>query len=120
MALFNINKNVKLAIQNFKLKSSEIKLGNALEFSFDVVSEKNATQKLVVDYIIHYRKKLGDLSPKVFKLVNINLPANAKQSVTKKQVLKDFTTRKHYFGEHFVEIQVNGVKIVKKKFILTK
>lgn len=119
LALFNISKNVKVAIQNFQLKSNNVKLGNALEFSFDVVSEKNATQKLVVDYIIHYRKKLGDLSPKVFKLVNINLPANDIQTITKKQVLKDFTTRKHYFGEHFVEIQINGVKLAKKKFMLT-
>lgn len=108
LSVFDFEKNVKIKIQNFKLSKQKIKLGESLKFEFDLVSEKNSPQKLVVDYIIQYRKKSGELSPKVFKLKEINLKAKETVSISKSQVFKDFTTRKHFAGKHQIEIQVNG------------
>lgn len=118
MAVFGFEKDVQLRIDNFRLVSSNLKLGDVLDFSFDLVSEKQTSQKLVVDYIIHYRKSAGDLSPKVFKLKELNLEPNQRITLSKKQRLQDFTTRKHYTGEHLLEIQVNGTVMAKEVFSL--
>lgn len=118
MAVFGFEKEVKLLIENFRLVSSDLKLGDVLDFSFDLVSEKQTSQKLVVDYIIHYRKSAGDLSPKVFKLKELHLEPNQRITLSKKQRIQDFTTRKHYAGDHLLEIQVNGVVMAKLSFQL--
>ncbi len=108
LAVFNYEKNVKVKINDFKISAAKLKLGEVLEFSFGLVSLKTTAQKLVVDYIIHYRKKAGQSSPKVFKLTELVLEPKQKVQISKKQVFKDFTTRKHFKGSHFIEIQVNG------------
>ncbi len=119
LALFDFEKNPKIKIQNFKILKPKIKLGTNLEFEFDLISEKNIKQKLVVDYIIHYQKKGKELSAKVFKLKELELKAKEKISISKKQMIKDFTTRKHFSGEHLLEIQVNGKVLAKLAFKLS-
>lgn len=118
LSVFNFEKNVKVAVENFKLKSPEIKLGESLQFEFGLVSLKNTEQKLVIDYVIHYRKKSGELSPKVFKLKEIMLQPKQRALISKKQLFKDFTTRKHSAGEHLVEVQVNGIIMHSQPFKL--
>ena len=119
LAIFNFEKDPKINIQNFKILKPKIKLGQNLEFEFTLISEKTKTQKLVVDYIIHYRKKGKEISAKVFKLKELELKPKEKISISKKQIIKDFTTRKHFAGEHLLEIQVNGKVYGKLKFDLS-
>jgi 3-methyladenine DNA glycosylase AlkC len=118
LAVFDFEKNVKLRIANFKLNKTKIKLGEELGFSFDLISEKSKSQKLVIDYVIHYAKKSGGQSPKVFKLKELDLKPKQTISIPKKQRFQDFTTRKHYSGKHSVEIMVNGKSLMKKQFEL--
>ncbi|WP_164966928.1 hypothetical protein [Aliarcobacter trophiarum] len=40
------------------------------------------------------------------------------KSFLKKQSFKTMTTRKHYLGEHFISILINGKRKVKKSFLL--
>ncbi|MEO6305220.1 MAG: DNA alkylation repair protein [Bacteroidia bacterium] len=119
LAIFDFEKDPKIKIQNFKILAPKIKLGQNLAFEFELASEKNKDQKLVVDYIIHYQKKGKELSEKVFKLKELVLKPKEKIQITKKQMIKDFTTRKHFAGEHFLEIQVNGKVLAKLKFNLS-
>ena len=93
-------------------------MGESLSFSFDIVSEKSKSQKLVIDYAIHYQKKSGELAPKVFKLKDLNLKSKQKVSISKSHRFMDFTTRKHYPGKHAFEIMVNGKPYGKKEFLL--
>jgi len=118
LSVFDFEKNVKVKINNFKLDKTKLKLGESLTFEFDLVSEKTSSQKLVIDYIIHYCKKSGELSPKVFKLKEIELNPKEKVHISKSQIFKDFTTRKHFAGKHEVEIQVNGKVIEKRSFTI--
>jgi 3-methyladenine DNA glycosylase AlkC len=116
LSVFDFEKNVKIRVENLLLAKTKIKLGETLQFSFDAVSEKSSSQKLVIDYVIHYRKKLGDLSPKVFKLKEVDLKPKEKITISKSQVFKDFSTRKHFAGKHLLQIQVNGKVLVEKEF----
>lgn len=118
LSVFDFEKDAKVKVENFKVKPAKLKLGESLVFEFDLISEKNKTQKLVVDYVIHYVKKSGELSPKVFKLKELQLGAKERVHLSKKQVFKDFTTRKHEKGQHVVEIQVNGKILARQTFQL--
>jgi 3-methyladenine DNA glycosylase AlkC len=118
LAIFEFEKNVKLRIEKAKIEKAKINLGENLQFSFDISSEKNKTQKLVIDYTIHYQKKSGGMLPKVFKLKEVELKAGQTFSVLKSHSFKDFSTRKHYPGKHAVEIMINGKSYSKKEFML--
>jgi 3-methyladenine DNA glycosylase AlkC len=118
LSVFDFEKNVNVSIKKFKIHNAKLKLGDNLYFEFEIVSGKSKPQKLVVDYLIHYRKKSGELSPKVFKLKEIDLQAKQTLSISKKQLFKDFTTRKHFGGQHAIEIQVNGKILHKQDFKL--
>lgn len=118
LAIFEFEKDPKIQLANFKVIKPKLKLGQHLEFEFDLISEKRKDQKLVVDYILHYCKKGSELTKKVFKLKDLTLKPGQKITISKKQLLKDFSTRKHYTGTHFIEIQVNGKSYGKLAFKL--
>jgi 3-methyladenine DNA glycosylase AlkC len=118
LSVFKYEKDPKVEIHNMQL-NKRVKLGGDLAFSFDLESKKKKDQKLVIDYIIHYCKKGGALSPKVFKLKDVTLASGAVQKISKKQRLQDFTTRKHYPGKHQIQLQVNGKIVYTGYFHLT-
>jgi hypothetical protein len=66
-------------------------------------------QRLVIDYAIDYVKANGGVSAKVFKLKGMVLAGGGSEFVSRRQVIKDFTTRKHFVGWHRVRVMVNGV-----------
>jgi 3-methyladenine DNA glycosylase AlkC len=119
LQFFSFEKEPKISIENFRILNPKLKLGDSLHFEFNLSSKKINDQKLVIDYSIHYQKKSGSLSKKVFKLKEIVLKPKEKISVSKKQLFKDFTTRKHYPGTHYLELQINGKTIQKLSFDLT-
>jgi hypothetical protein len=105
-----------VAVKNFRLSRQVVKIGDALYFEFELVSKKKSTQKLMVDYRIHFAKKSGALLPKVFKLKELELKSGESIAFKKKQRFQDFTTRKHFPGKHRLEILVNGVVVKKMEF----
>jgi hypothetical protein len=62
----------------------------------------------VIDYAIDYVKANGGVSGKVFKLKTVGLAGFGREVVGRRQVIKDFTTRKHFVGRHGVRVLVNG------------
>jgi 3-methyladenine DNA glycosylase AlkC len=118
LAAFNYTKDVKVTLRKFKLNTDSIRIGEAITFQFELLSKHSKSQKLMVDYRVHYVKKGGGTSPKVFKLKEINLNPNTSVSIIKKQRFQDFTTRKHFAGKHKIEILINGVVAKKVAFII--
>lgn len=107
LSVFKVN-NPKVKVEAFAIHPPVIRLGDSLEFSFSLRSTSTSTQKILIDYIIHYVKKGGGTSPKVFKLKEFELASGALMTINKKQRFVDFTTRKHYPGIHTIELQING------------
>lgn len=116
MAVFNLTKEIKVAIKNFSLNKSLLRLNDVLVFQFDLVSQKKTDQRLMVDYRIHYSKKSGVQLPKVFKLKELVLKPGETIAIKKQQRFQDFTTRKLHTGTHVLEIVINGEVMAKKKF----
>jgi hypothetical protein len=64
----------------------------------------------VIDYIVHYRKANGATAPKVFKLSTKTLLPGERLEIRKRHSFKPISTRKHYVGQHSIELQVNGMR----------
>ncbi len=118
LAVFNYEKSPQLKISKFQMSDLKVKQGGELSFSFDIVSEKTKSQKLVIDYAVHYQKKSGGMSPKVFKLKELELKDGQTFSIKKLHGFKELSTRKHYAGKHAVEILINGKSYGMKEFVL--
>lgn len=106
------------ATAKLNLSVSHLRLGERLGIEVELVSTTTRQQRLAVDYVIHYVKARGAAFEKVFKWTELDLPARATVALTKTQVIRDFTTRKHHAGHHRVELQINGQRLAQAGFDL--
>jgi 3-methyladenine DNA glycosylase AlkC len=118
LRFFNFTGKPAVKLGAFRVTPSRLKLGQVLEFSFTLTSTSRKTQQLAVDYVMHYVKASGGTAPKVFKLRELSLAAGQSLTLTKRQTIRNFTTRKHYGGRHALEIQVNGRILGRQGFLL--
>lgn len=82
--------------------------GESVTLSCTLQSMATETQPLLIDFIVHYVKANGDTRPKVFKLTACELAAGQTLCLKKKLSLAAMTTRRHYPGQHRVELLING------------
>ena len=81
-------------------------INGALEFSVAISGQEK--QPVLVDYIIHFQRPGGKISPKVHKLKQAELK-DGSLTLSKRHKLKgNATTFKLVPGAHRLEIQVNG------------
>lgn len=109
--------NPKIEVAQFAFKSSRVKPGEAIEFSFTVTALRDET--LMVDYIVDFVKANGALSPKVHKLKQISLQKGESATIKKRHVLRaNATTYTLYPGTHRVTLQINGKPFGTESFLL--
>lgn len=118
LALLGATAKPAITINNFKLSPTKLQLGDSIKLALDLASTTKRSQKLVIDYRIHYVKAAGRTSPKVFKWKTTTLSPEQTLSLSKKHALKDFTTRKHYTGQHRLELLINGTTMKTATFKL--
>jgi 3-methyladenine DNA glycosylase AlkC len=118
LTLFAFDTKVMVRVEDLVVSPERLRLGGTLVFSFTVTSEAELPQQLVVDYAIHYRKASGGTSKKVFKLKELELGPLGSSAISKRQRIGDLSTRKHYPGEHRVDVQVNGRILAQGVFLL--
>lgn len=97
---------------------ARLSLGERLTLAATITSTDQEPQRLVVDYVIHYVKAGGAAFEKVFKWTEIDLQPHSAVRLAKAQVIRDFTTRRHYPGAHRVDLQINGQRVAQSQFIL--
>lgn len=91
-------------------------MGEFLNFSFDLSSDE-LLGNLRVEYEISYLKSNNTYSKKSF-MIHQKYVESTKKRFLKKQIFREMTTRKHYFGKHFISILVNGKEFIKGEFEL--
>ena len=116
--LLGFTEKPKVKIEPLNLKSTELSLGDSLEFNTVLHSQAKTTQYLAIDFAIHHRKANGSLSPKVFKWKEAKLNANESLALSKKHGIKKINTRKYYSGIHQLDLIVNGKVISSQTFTL--
>jgi 3-methyladenine DNA glycosylase AlkC len=83
-------------------------IGGKVAISFEVTNSTAKTQRVLVDFAVHYIKANGASRAKVFKLKTLHLAPHETQCVGKQISLAEMTTRKHYPGLHRVDVILNG------------
>jgi hypothetical protein len=109
----------KVVLEKLEVTTPHVQMGEALLFDVAFRSDCDAEQQLVVDYVVHHRKANGTTTPKVFKWKTLKLPAGGAHAASRKHAIKPISTRKYYSGEHYLELQVNGVVLGRQAFELT-
>ncbi len=119
LGIFGFSKNVNATIEKLKIENPKLKIGDSLSFSLEVKNQSKKSQLLRIEYLIYFMKSNGKHSKKVFQLSSKHFDPGT-ITFQRNHRFKDFTTRKHYPGEHFIAISVNGVEKSKAKILLSK
>jgi 3-methyladenine DNA glycosylase AlkC len=90
------------------LANPSLAIGDPLELTVTLTSATDRTQKVRLDYAIHYLRKNGAHSARVFKLGERTIPPGARVVVQKTHQTRVVSTRRLYPGLHRVDLRVNG------------
>jgi 3-methyladenine DNA glycosylase AlkC len=117
LKLIGIDQDNQLEILELKTTDKLINFGGSTRLIIELKNNKKSNT-FRIEYIIDYLKSNGKHSPKVFQVKECEIKKNATIKIDKKLDFKELTTRKHYKGEHFISLKVNGVESEKISFTL--
>jgi hypothetical protein len=95
-----------------------VKIGEHLTFGFNFINKEKRPASFRLEYAIDYITSSGKTSRKIFKLRENNFTPGTSVNIAKKQSFKNFTTRKHFKGRHYITILANGKKLATKEFMV--
>lgn len=119
LGIFGFSSKVNASIGKFEIRNSKLRIGETLLFDFTLKNEGKKSQQLRLEYVVYFMKNNGKHSKKVFQLSSKHFEPG-ETTFKRTHRFKDFTTRKHYPGEHILAISVNGVEKAKKKIQLAR
>lgn len=109
LLLFGFGDPEKIKVKNFVIDTPKVVIGEELHFHFSLENQAKKEEKLRIEYGIDYVKKSGKTSRKIFQITENTYPVGD-TLFRRKQSFQNFTTRKHYPGQHGLAILVNGVE----------
>lgn len=119
MELFGFDSIAKdISVENFKISTPEVKVGNSLEFSFNLLNNNTEKNKIRLEYGIYYKKANGGLAKKVHKISEKEYAGNSTTQIIRKHSFRVVTTRKFHLGLHQVAVIINGNEFEKYDFEL--
>jgi 3-methyladenine DNA glycosylase AlkC len=119
MMLFGFGNPKDIKIKKLRCDKTKIKIGDKVQFTFVLDISGKKTNKVRLEYMVHFVKSGGKMSTKVFKISENNI-APGEHTLIRNHSFKNMSTRKHYPGEHKIAIIVNGVEKAQTAFMLTK
>lgn len=117
LSLHGFDPDSKAQLRSFTLPN-KIKIGDYLGFEFDFINREKKPANFRLEYAIDYITSSGKTSRKIFKIAESNFYPGKPISIQRKQSFRNFTTRKHFKGKHFITILANGKKLAAKEFIV--
>jgi 3-methyladenine DNA glycosylase AlkC/predicted GIY-YIG superfamily endonuclease len=117
MKLFGFITPKDVIVKNISLLDKYINIGESGEFSYEF--KMKTPGKIRLEYAIDYLKKNGKHNRKVFKISENNYDEGI-FSGSKKHSFKQMSTRKHYAGEHFISLIINGKEMKTTSFFLAE
>ncbi|MDL2222802.1 DNA alkylation repair protein [Bacteroidales bacterium OttesenSCG-928-M11] len=120
MELFGLGSAKNINIESFLIETPQVKVGESLKFSFNLLNNSNKKTKIRLEYGLYYQKANGTLSKKVCKISEKDYSPNSTTCIARKHSFKVVTTRKLHLGLHQVAIIINGKEFEKYDFILVE
>lgn len=108
LRLLGVRPQKHLRSQLLSLSPKRLRFGQSLEFEIEVHNRSKVPCEVLLDYVIHYQKADGRLSPKVFKGRRRTLAPGEKWVYQGKHAFRPQTTRTYFAGLHELSWQVNG------------
>lgn len=108
LSFLGYNTNPTVEVENLITNREIIRLGNRLNFTFNLRSKKD--ENLIIDYKIIYPSRNNRISEKVFKLKKISIAAGEIIEISKNHLFAIMTTKKLYEGRYKIILLINGVE----------
>jgi len=118
LTLFGYSKASHVTLKQLTL-DPQVKLGDKLNFGFELKTTDKYLGKLRVEFVIHFMKANGKTVGKVFKICEGEYLVDQKL-IAKYFSFKAISTRKYYLGKHQLSVVVNGETLVSKDFKLVR
>lgn len=106
--IFGYTASPQVEIRKFTAKPVSVKIGHDTTLEAELVSKSKSSQKLVIDYRVHYVKKNNKVAAKVFKLTEKTLKSGERVVISTRHSFAERSTRRHNPGKHKIELIVNG------------
>lgn len=106
--LLGVSERAHVKVADLRARPKRVPFGGETELSFRVRSTATSSQRVVVDFAVHYVKANGQTRPKVFKLRELDLAPGEEVALGKRISFRPISTRRYYPGVHRVEVLVNG------------
>ncbi|MGI9622950.1 MAG: DNA alkylation repair protein [Acidimicrobiales bacterium] len=90
------------------IEPSKPSIGDKVHIEVTLANPGPHTCRALVDLKVHFVKSNGNTSPKVFKGAELEIAAGKSATVAKTVSLAQHTTRRHFPGDHVVEVMING------------
>jgi 3-methyladenine DNA glycosylase AlkC len=117
LILFGFSDPTHLYVENLTLDREMVRIGDSLQFTFDLCVEEEGPCKVRLELGVFYRKARGNLSRKIFQMGEVTY-GPGRHTVRRGHSFQDRSTRTHYPGEHQLSIVVNGVEKARTSFQL--
>lgn len=108
LQVLGYGRGTRLTLENASVTPARASVGGAVELSFELINSGVRSERVLVDFRIHFMKANGKASPKVFKLKALEIKAGGRVWLGKRVSLAAMTTRKHYPGIQRIEVLLNG------------
>ncbi len=108
----------EVKLVSLDVSTPTVTMGGKLEFTVELQSTAESAQDLLIDYLLHFKKANGNLSPKVFKWTRTKISAAAAVKLNKSHSIKPITTRVYYVGEQRISLRINGQDFGDEQFLL--
>lgn len=118
MKLFGFDPIKGIGMEKFRVLTPTVKIGESLEFSFNLLNNNDKKTKLRLEYGVYYRKADGTLSRKVHKISEKDYAGGSLTQITRKHSFRVVTTRRLHPGLHRVAVIINGNEFEKHDFEL--
>lgn len=118
LAIIGAGQRAEVRLARFVVTPEQLVLGETLTLHAELLSCSAHVQRLEIDYRIHYVRQGSASHAKVFKLRACQLAPGERLVLTRRQQIRDFSTRKHHAGRHEVELLVNGDTLARSHFDL--
>lgn len=115
LKIFGYGERNSFEAEPFDLLQKHLSVGEELSFDFTLDVAKEGLFRF--EYAIHFLKKNGCFTKKVFKITERELEIGTYE-IDKTHSFKKINTRVFYEGLHFVEPIVNGVSLGRRPFFL--
>ena len=118
LKIFGMSTIKGLSINNLIILTPKVKIGQDLEFTFELNNSNTTDTKVRLAYGIYFQKANGNLSRKVFYISERIFSGNSKEVFRQKRSFKLITTRIFHRGRHQLAVIVNGKEQQKHDFQL--